>query len=77
MLKENLEKEIDEKKKSYEENTIEMQIKKGAAKIAVSSLSITSIAGIVIGTVTESPILIGGAFFGLCAAFGLQIRKSK
>lgn len=76
LIRNNLEEELDKKKKPYEQNTIEGKIKNGALKIAIPGLSIISIAGIVLGTVAESPIVIGGAFCGLVFAVVLQIRNS-
>lgn len=66
-----LEEKIDRTGSSYEEKTIEMKMKNGA----IPGLSVASIAGIVVGTVAESPILLGGAFFGLLISLGFQIRK--
>lgn len=64
-----IEKELD----TYKEKTIESKME----KVSVPMLSMVSIAGIVVGTVVESPIILGGAFLGLLFGLWYQIRKPR
>lgn len=64
---------IDPEMSTYEEQTIEKKMK----KVAVPILSVASIAGIILGAIVESTILLVGAFLGLLFSLGFPILRPQ